>query len=71
MCCNVFAGWAATLKFHADVQAQLSAFYQREDTFSLGVCNGCQLMALMGWVAPDEQGRSHKKEVWDYIALIL
>ena len=25
-------------------------FYDRKDTFSLGVCNGCQLMALLGWV---------------------
>jgi len=25
-------------------------FYARGDTFSLGVCNGCQLMALLGWV---------------------
>ncbi len=27
----------------------------RPDTFSLGVCNGCQLMALLGWV-PGRQG---------------
>jgi len=25
-------------------------FYNRPDTFSLGICNGCQLMALLGWV---------------------
>jgi phosphoribosylformylglycinamidine synthase len=25
-------------------------FYDRPDTFSLGVCNGCQLMTLLGWV---------------------
>ena len=25
-------------------------FYTRSDTFSLGVCNGCQLFALLGWV---------------------
>ena len=31
---------------------QLEAFRQRSDTFSLGVCNGCQLMALLGWIAP-------------------
>jgi phosphoribosylformylglycinamidine synthase len=34
-------------------------FYQRPDTFSLGVCNGCQLFALLGWVPwlglPDER----------------
>ena len=28
----------------------------RPDTFSLGVCNGCQLMALLGWVPGEEKG---------------
>jgi hypothetical protein len=32
--------------------APLQAFKARQDTFSLGVCNGCQLMALLGWVNP-------------------
>ncbi|CAM5179007.1 unnamed protein product [Eretmochelys imbricata] len=31
-------------------RAQFEAFHRRRDTFSLGVCNGCQLMALLGWV---------------------
>jgi len=43
-------GWAAVLKFHESTWAQLQAFGARPDTFSLGVCNGCQLMALLGWV---------------------
>ena len=43
-------GWAAVLKFNAPLWAQLTAFRARKDTFSLGVCNGCQLMALLGWV---------------------
>jgi len=43
-------GWAAVLKFKPELQTQLDAFYKRPDTFSLGVCNGCQLMALLGWV---------------------
>jgi len=29
---------------------QFDRFYHRPDTFSFGVCNGCQLMALLGWV---------------------
>ncbi|XP_052797256.1 phosphoribosylformylglycinamidine synthase-like isoform X2 [Mya arenaria] len=49
-------GWAATALFNKSVQAQLKAFYEREDTFSLGVCNGCQLMGLLGWIAPDNTG---------------
>jgi phosphoribosylformylglycinamidine synthase len=43
-------GWAASLRFNKKVWDQLEAFYHRTDTFSLGVCNGCQLMALLGWV---------------------
>ncbi|HMK43808.1 MAG TPA: phosphoribosylformylglycinamidine synthase [Dissulfurispiraceae bacterium] len=43
-------GWAGTVRFHADLAAQFDAFYERSDTFSLGICNGCQLMALLGWV---------------------
>lgn len=29
---------------------QFLHFKERQDTFSLGVCNGCQLMSLIGWV---------------------
>ncbi len=43
-------GWAATILFNEDLQAQFQAFYERPDTFTLGVCNGCQLFALLGWV---------------------
>lgn len=55
-------GWAATIKFNATIKAQFDEFYNRQDTFSLGVCNGCQLFALLGWVpwqgiAPERQPR--------------
>ena len=43
-------GWAGVIKFNAKVLEQFEAFYNRKNTFSLGVCNGCQLMALLGWV---------------------
>jgi len=43
-------GWAATIKFNPTLRAMFEEFYQRPDTFSLGVCNGCQLFALLGWV---------------------
>nr|XP_037277136.1 phosphoribosylformylglycinamidine synthase-like [Rhipicephalus microplus]XP_037277137.1 phosphoribosylformylglycinamidine synthase-like [Rhipicephalus microplus]XP_037277138.1 phosphoribosylformylglycinamidine synthase-like [Rhipicephalus microplus] len=45
-------GWAASLMFHQKLAAQLAAFKSNPLTFSLGICNGCQLMALLGWVAP-------------------
>ncbi|XP_069762804.1 phosphoribosylformylglycinamidine synthase isoform X2 [Narcine bancroftii] len=43
-------GWAATLRFNPKAHTEFSRFRSRPDTFSLGVCNGCQLMALLGWV---------------------
>ncbi len=43
-------GWAGVIRFHTRVYEQFQSFYERIDTFSLGVCNGCQLHALLGWV---------------------
>ncbi|MFH4978883.1 hypothetical protein AB6A40_005592 [Gnathostoma spinigerum] len=43
-------GWASVIKFHDKVLWQLEHFRRRSNTFSLGVCNGCQLMAHLGWV---------------------
>jgi phosphoribosylformylglycinamidine synthase len=43
-------GWAGIIRFHAGLREMFDAFYQRPDTLSLGICNGCQLMALLGWV---------------------
>lgn len=43
-------GWAAAIKHNPSLKAQFEAFKKRPDTFSLGVCNGCQLMAQLGWV---------------------
>ena len=48
-------GWAGSIKFNEPLWNQFRAFYDRPDTFSLGVCNGCQLMALLGFV-PAEGG---------------
>lgn len=43
-------GWAACIQYNGTIAPQFEHFRQREDTFSLGVCNGCQLMGLIGWV---------------------
>jgi phosphoribosylformylglycinamidine synthase len=43
-------GWSAKIHFHEQVFKQFQAFFDREDTFSLGLCNGCQLLALLGVV---------------------
>jgi len=43
-------GWAATIRFNERLRKMFEEFYNRPDTFSLGVCNGCQLFALLGLV---------------------
>ena len=43
-------GWAGTIRFNPGLKDMFDRFYDRSDAFSLGVCNGCQLMALLGWV---------------------
>ncbi|KAK9744911.1 AIR synthase related protein, C-terminal domain [Popillia japonica] len=52
-------GWAASILFNEEIEHQFKKFVSRPDTFSLGVCNGCQLMALIGWVGhlEDPQGK--------------
>ncbi|HHH26914.1 MAG TPA: phosphoribosylformylglycinamidine synthase, partial [Polyangiaceae bacterium] len=43
-------GWAGVIRCNDALREQFDAFYERPDTFTLGVCNGCQLFALLGWV---------------------
>ncbi|ERN07418.1 probable phosphoribosylformylglycinamidine synthase, chloroplastic/mitochondrial [Amborella trichopoda] len=51
-------GWSASIRFNSSLLSQFQEFYDRPDTFSLGVCNGCQLMALLGWVPGPQVGSS-------------
>lgn len=55
-------GWAALSKFNVKAAQQLHQFRVRADTFSLGVCNGCQLMALLGWVGSASDEEIHSAE---------
>ena len=41
-------GWAASFRYNENARKALEAYYRREDTLSLGVCNGCQLMVALG-----------------------
>ncbi|MGB5881973.1 MAG: phosphoribosylformylglycinamidine synthase, partial [Thermoanaerobaculia bacterium] len=55
-------GWAGVIRLNDALWRQFQDFYRRPDTFSLGICNGCQLLALLGWVpwtgiADEEQPR--------------
>lgn len=64
-------GWAAGVKYHEKVRRQFREFYKRSDTFSLGVCNGCQLMTLLGWVGEDADAASGKCDIMCVILVIL
>ncbi len=43
-------GWAASILFDQKLKAMFDRFYNRSDVFSLGVCNGCQLLPQLGFV---------------------
>ncbi|MDZ7922961.1 MAG: phosphoribosylformylglycinamidine synthase [Marinagarivorans sp.] len=45
-------GWAKTVLFNAIARDQFEAFFHRNDTFSLGVCNGCQMMSNLKSLIP-------------------
>jgi phosphoribosylformylglycinamidine synthase len=45
-------GWAKTILFNALARDQFEAFFARPDTFSLGVCNGCQMMSNIKTLIP-------------------
>ena len=62
-------GWAAGILYNEQAKATIDRFYARPDTLSLGVCNGCQLMAELGLLYPEhelkhrmEHNDSHKFE---------
>ncbi len=52
-------GWAGAFIYNPKAKAVLDNFYAREDTLSLGVCNGCQLMMELGLVY--DNNTSHPK----------
>lgn len=43
-------GWYNVIRFNDKIKKQFDNFYERKDTFSIGICNGCQLMSYLGWV---------------------
>ncbi len=45
-------GWANSILFNEQARAQFSQFFQREDTFTLGVCNGCQMLSNLKEIIP-------------------
>lgn len=49
-------GWAKTILFNPQLRSTFQRFFERPDTFSLGVCNGCQMFSALKDIIP---GASH------------
>jgi phosphoribosylformylglycinamidine synthase len=45
-------GWARSILFNSKARDQFEAFFNRQDTFSLGVCNGCQMLSGLRELIP-------------------
>ncbi|MDP3088681.1 MAG: phosphoribosylformylglycinamidine synthase [Methylotenera sp.] len=45
-------GWAKSILFNARARDEFSAFFNRKDSFALGVCNGCQMMSNLQSIIP-------------------
>ena len=45
-------GWAKSVLFNAQARDQFESFFKRENTFSLGVCNGCQMLSNLHELIP-------------------
>ncbi|MFX1803567.1 phosphoribosylformylglycinamidine synthase [Paraburkholderia sp. A1RO-5] len=45
-------GWAKTIRFNAKLADMFAAFFAREDTFALGICNGCQMLSSLASMIP-------------------
>ena len=48
-------GWARSITFNPQLADQFQAFFNRPDTFGLGVCNGCQMFAELASLIPGAQ----------------
>ncbi|PKO83229.1 MAG: phosphoribosylformylglycinamidine synthase [Betaproteobacteria bacterium HGW-Betaproteobacteria-11] len=48
-------GWAKSILFNARLRDEFAAFFARADSFALGVCNGCQMMAQLTPIIPGAQ----------------
>lgn len=49
------SGWARTILFNARLAEQFSRFFERPDTLTLGVCNGCQMLSQLKAIIPGAQ----------------
>ena len=52
-------GWAKSILFNARARDEFEAFFQRGDSFALGVCNGCQMMSNLHAIIPGAENWPH------------
>ncbi len=52
-------GWAKTVLSHQALRTQFTTFFERPDSFSLGVCNGCQMLAALKELIPGASSWPH------------
>jgi phosphoribosylformylglycinamidine synthase len=52
-------GWAKSILFNPRARDEFEAFFKRNDTFALGVCNGCQMMSNLHEIIPGAENWAH------------
>ncbi|MDH4285264.1 MAG: phosphoribosylformylglycinamidine synthase, partial [Gallionellaceae bacterium] len=52
-------GWAKSILFNPRARDEFEAFFRRNDTFALGVCNGCQMMSNLHEIIPGAENWAH------------
>ena len=52
-------GWAKSILFNPRARDEFEAFFARNDTFALGVCNGCQMMSNLHEIIPGAENWAH------------
>ncbi|WP_047547742.1 phosphoribosylformylglycinamidine synthase [Psychroserpens sp. Hel_I_66] len=62
-------GWAGAIKYNKNANKAIKKFFEREDTLSVGICNGCQLFMELDLINPEHEAHgkmlhndSHKHE---------
>jgi phosphoribosylformylglycinamidine synthase len=68
-------GWAKSILFNPRLREQFAAFFARPDSFSLGVCNGCQMMSALKGLIPGADAwprfvRNHSEQFEGRVALV-
>ncbi|WP_410211325.1 phosphoribosylformylglycinamidine synthase [Aquirhabdus sp.] len=48
-------GWAKSVMYHAKLRDQFESFFHRSETFTLGVCNGCQMLSQLKTLIPQAE----------------